>query len=224
MTKRELAVKTFGDDIGCCDGSCVYGPPGGMQTNGGCQCMKGTPVEVRRHALRLSKLLGLALALAASGCLPVTVWEPYEPIHGQKGSGSVAECSWGVTPDGLVATASHCVPNGTGGFKSGAVGLVHLDPDADYAILSGGHPDGAIVAKDWGDPDIGDQACYFDFRGDPNCGFILWVTDDHVGVGFGTRMVIPGDSGSPLMLQENDGLVGPVTQRWAGYFGEAARL
>lgn len=37
MTIRELARK-HGIEIGCIDNSCVFGPPGGMGTNGGCRC------------------------------------------------------------------------------------------------------------------------------------------------------------------------------------------
>jgi len=49
------AVKLFGETIGCSDGGCVFGHPGGMHTNGGCQHLKERDVEeLRRTVLRLS--------------------------------------------------------------------------------------------------------------------------------------------------------------------------
>lgn len=46
----------------CADGACVYGHPGGMQTNGGCAAYKETtPVVLRRH---LTALRSIAIALA----------------------------------------------------------------------------------------------------------------------------------------------------------------
>lgn len=40
----------MGDYYGCGDSSCVFGPPGGMHTNGGCQCLQPrmTPGERAR--------------------------------------------------------------------------------------------------------------------------------------------------------------------------------
>lgn len=55
-TLRSVAKQILGHDVGCCDGSCIWGPPGGMQTNGGCQCVdKGQSIqEVRVQLRRLS--------------------------------------------------------------------------------------------------------------------------------------------------------------------------
>jgi len=35
--------------VGCSDGGCVFGHPGGMHTNGGCRCLK----EIRPFAERI---------------------------------------------------------------------------------------------------------------------------------------------------------------------------
>lgn len=59
---REVAVELFGPEIGCYDGGCVYGHPGGMQTNGGCECLKSrSVVELTQHMIRLNRI---ALKLA----------------------------------------------------------------------------------------------------------------------------------------------------------------
>lgn len=36
----EVTVALFGPEIPCSDGGCVFGHPGGMHTNGGCQHLK----------------------------------------------------------------------------------------------------------------------------------------------------------------------------------------
>ncbi len=41
---------------GCIDGNCVFGHPGGLRTNGGCACVKGTESELRRHIRVLSRV------------------------------------------------------------------------------------------------------------------------------------------------------------------------
>jgi hypothetical protein len=41
---------------GCHDASCVFGHPGGMATNGGCACIKGEKVELRRNLQKLSQV------------------------------------------------------------------------------------------------------------------------------------------------------------------------
>jgi hypothetical protein len=46
---RELFPNT-----GCHDASCVFGHAGGMATNGGCECIKGEKVELRRTLQKLS--------------------------------------------------------------------------------------------------------------------------------------------------------------------------
>lgn len=33
--------------VGCSDGSCVFGHPGGLQTNGGCHCLSDLPFRQR---------------------------------------------------------------------------------------------------------------------------------------------------------------------------------
>lgn len=54
---RAAARRHFGDDVGCHDGGCVYGHPGGMHTNGGCRCLDDVdPNGLRLHARRLSFL------------------------------------------------------------------------------------------------------------------------------------------------------------------------
>jgi hypothetical protein len=37
LTLRKVA-EGLGMQVGCGDNSCVWGPPGGMATNGGCRC------------------------------------------------------------------------------------------------------------------------------------------------------------------------------------------
>lgn len=54
---RAAAVELFGDEIGCTDGGCAFGHPGGMHTNGGCMCLKSRDVtELRRTAQMLSRV------------------------------------------------------------------------------------------------------------------------------------------------------------------------
>ena len=50
-------------EIGCTDGGCVFGHAGGMHTNGGCQCMKGRDIELRRNLMAMADV---ARALAAT--------------------------------------------------------------------------------------------------------------------------------------------------------------
>ena len=45
---------------GCGDGGCIFGPPKGMHTNGGCQCLKSigdirTRIRVHRAVAALRK-------------------------------------------------------------------------------------------------------------------------------------------------------------------------
>ena len=48
----------------CChDGACIYGHPGGMQTNGGCQALKERDVKALRR--QVTALRSLAIELAA---------------------------------------------------------------------------------------------------------------------------------------------------------------
>jgi hypothetical protein len=51
------ATNSLYPDAGCSDGSCIFGHSGGMQTNDGCQCIKGSDeVAHRRNLLRLSDI------------------------------------------------------------------------------------------------------------------------------------------------------------------------
>ena len=59
---RAEVVKKFGYEIGCYDGSCVFGASGGMQTNGGCGCIK---LERRELVLALRALATVARKLSA---------------------------------------------------------------------------------------------------------------------------------------------------------------
>lgn len=44
--------------VGCTDGGCIFGHPGGMHTNGGCACLKAVYPQSERHRLlRNVKLL-----------------------------------------------------------------------------------------------------------------------------------------------------------------------
>jgi hypothetical protein len=59
---RRAAVALFGDDVGCSDGHCVFGHPGGMHTNGGCKCWRDLP---ERTACRMLGTIALHLAAEA---------------------------------------------------------------------------------------------------------------------------------------------------------------
>jgi hypothetical protein len=169
----------------------------------------------------------VCVASTLAACCPVTVWEAYPPIASPTTKGGrvgEAKCSWGVAPGGEVVTAAHCVHDGRIGFAGGEMLIADMDPEADYAILVGDHPDGAMVFTTMAEPGTGEIACYFDFRGSPNCGHVTAVTADSVWVVFSTRLVVPGDSGSPLQLQDGDGLSGVMTNRFGGVIGRAARL
>lgn len=61
---RATAVRLFGEDVGCHDGSCVFGHTGGMQTNGGCQCLDQARAGGRDAVLLVRRLAQLADALA----------------------------------------------------------------------------------------------------------------------------------------------------------------
>jgi hypothetical protein len=41
----------------CSDGCCIWGPPKGMHTNGGCQSLKSSFPEIRREMRQLAKEL-----------------------------------------------------------------------------------------------------------------------------------------------------------------------
>jgi hypothetical protein len=59
---RDFAVEIGQDPVGCHDGNCVWGASGGMQTNGGCQCIKGDRDELRRELQRMGRVLRSACA------------------------------------------------------------------------------------------------------------------------------------------------------------------
>lgn len=61
MSKVSAAVRKASNrvfhDAGCADGDCVFGSPGGMHTNGGCQCLKTRSLaELRHMAMKLSRV------------------------------------------------------------------------------------------------------------------------------------------------------------------------
>lgn len=60
--------------IGCLDGGCVFGPPTGMHTNGGCKCLDGIRDPRKRAAIRRA-LSGATQSLgAAAPTLPDPAW------------------------------------------------------------------------------------------------------------------------------------------------------
>lgn len=60
MKLRDYAA-VIGLDVGCSDNSCIWGSPGGMGTNGGCQCQRAERVELRMEMLRLARVARAAL-------------------------------------------------------------------------------------------------------------------------------------------------------------------
>lgn len=59
---RQVTNRLF-PDLGCSDGGCVFGSPGGMHTNGGCECLKERkPVQMRRYLMAMHQV---SRALAA---------------------------------------------------------------------------------------------------------------------------------------------------------------
>ena len=54
---RATVCELFGESIGCADGGCVFGHPGGMHTNGGCNCLKDPDrYTLVRIAMRLNQV------------------------------------------------------------------------------------------------------------------------------------------------------------------------
>lgn len=44
-------------DLGCSDGGCVFGHPGGMHTNGGCQCLQErNQAQMRRQLMAMAQV------------------------------------------------------------------------------------------------------------------------------------------------------------------------
>lgn len=61
MKLRDLAINLGlrnhrGDPLGCSDSNCIWDPTGGMMTQGGCQCLKGSVVEVRFELVRMARV------------------------------------------------------------------------------------------------------------------------------------------------------------------------
>ena len=52
---RDVAAG-LGLTVGCGDNSCVWGPPGGMATNGGCRCHRATAGGERMTMLQMQRV------------------------------------------------------------------------------------------------------------------------------------------------------------------------
>jgi hypothetical protein len=52
---RDVA-HALGMEVGCSEGSCVWGGPIGMHTNAGCRCLSGTEIEIRLEARRMQRV------------------------------------------------------------------------------------------------------------------------------------------------------------------------
>lgn len=49
---------------GCSDGSCVFGSPGGMHTNGGCECLKErNPMQLKRNLMIMADVAWVLAAV-----------------------------------------------------------------------------------------------------------------------------------------------------------------
>lgn len=48
--------------VGCMVGSCIFGHPGGMQTNGGCQCIKERDYPMPQRNLMVLRDVAMVLA------------------------------------------------------------------------------------------------------------------------------------------------------------------
>lgn len=60
MSKRKKLhdiATALGMNVGCGDNSCIWGSPGGMATNGGCRCHKGSDaVDMRVTMLQMQRV------------------------------------------------------------------------------------------------------------------------------------------------------------------------
>jgi hypothetical protein len=73
MRLRDHAKEILGRGVGCSDGSCIWGPPGGMQTNGGCMCLKDAPgVPELRILLRQMACVAKQLCVYQSPTRPTS--------------------------------------------------------------------------------------------------------------------------------------------------------
>jgi hypothetical protein len=57
----EWAEAVFGVQLSCTDGGCVFGHPGGMHTNGGCQHLKSDRVTTVLRLRYLAAEMGIDL-------------------------------------------------------------------------------------------------------------------------------------------------------------------
>jgi hypothetical protein len=54
--------------VGCTDHGCVFGHPGGMGTNGGCECMKErNPILLKRTIMQMADVARCLAAFAYVG-------------------------------------------------------------------------------------------------------------------------------------------------------------
>jgi hypothetical protein len=49
-------AKAIGLEVGCSDSGCIWGSQGGMCTNGGCDCLQGSPRTNQRETLKLARV------------------------------------------------------------------------------------------------------------------------------------------------------------------------
>lgn len=63
---RDIA-KTLGFEVGCGDNSCIWGPPGGMGTNGGCRCYEPRADRTIWNGLRQMAAVANKLRAAQPG-------------------------------------------------------------------------------------------------------------------------------------------------------------
>lgn len=151
-------------------------------------------------------MLGRVSILACvAACAPVFVADPYPPLT--QAMPGVDICSWAYVGDGLAVTALHCIH----GFPD-PQDLRVLERTWDAALVAvDGELEDVPIADEMGTTGLFSVVCYVDFRGDPNCGHVLLVTDDSIFTTSETRLVRAGDSGSALRTREG-GLVGVVVQ------------
>jgi hypothetical protein len=176
----------------------------------------------------LLRVLALAVVLGGcEGCAPVLVGQAYPPFYTQ-----FTTCSWGWVEDQIIVTAAHCV-NETPGVRHWLFGgtelqLLEANQAGDIAILSptspGPWPEGESVFPSEGPPETFAIVCYVSYRGDANCGHVLWVAEHTVAMMMSTRNIIPGDSGA--VVRTRDGrFVGVVAEAEliTSRFGNAGR-
>jgi hypothetical protein len=56
------AVRLFRENVGCSDGGCVFGHPGGMHTNGGCQHLKTRDHHEQSRTIQMLAAIARELA------------------------------------------------------------------------------------------------------------------------------------------------------------------